>query len=52
MAVPEGKCRGGPKAEAERELRSRKDTARETAQSRVRLGVARTVDKLYPLQSQ
>ena len=48
MAVPEEKRRGWPKAE--RELRSRKDTARE-AQSRVRLGVAQTMNKLYPLQS-
>lgn len=52
MAVPEEKCRGGPKAEAAGQLRSKKDTAKETVQSRVRLGVAQTTDKLYPLQSQ
>lgn len=53
MAIPEEKYRGGPKADAKREAQEQKRYIQgNIAQSRVRLGVAQTMDKLYPLQSQ
>lgn len=43
-----------PKADAKRELRSRRDRYSQgnRAQRRVRLGIAQTMDKQYPLRSQ